>query len=1550
MAISTNGLQLVRLAGAAFNQQLSASDYSEILTANKTAAELDAWANAAVAAEFRGKTTTDIAKAVLANVGLSSVAGLEAWVAGQLTAGGGVAKAGATMLSLLNDYSNMSTTEAIYGASVVTFNQKAANSQALSQTAGTAGGTYAAVSTATPSTPFTLTTGVDLKTTGAGADTFTSVNPAIATATLTAGDNLDGGAGVDTLTITSAAEMTIGSGVTMNNVENVTVSASGGALTLDTALMTGITSVTNSGSSQAVTVNNLKALVPVTVTGASANTTATFAAAVTSGAADAVTLNLNAVNTTGASAVSVVLAGFETVNVASSGSASGATGNSGVTVDSTTLTTLNVTGATAAKLTANLIGATNNVTGTVTSDDGAHDVNITADATDKLSVSMGAGNDQVRVANLSATHTIAGGDGTDTLRYSGADTQTLATTANVTGIETVTLSNATPASFAMTGAGVTTVNYVAAAAGTFGGLSTGGTIGLNVGGSMTAAAAGAAASATAAATLTAATYSGATDSLTVNVGLATTTAPGATASTVSAVGVESVTFNSLAASGSTEARAITFADTTATTAALKSITVTNNIPALTTVAVTNSGTSALTTVNLSGVTSGASFSGGATAGATITGGAGNDSLTGGAGPDNISGGEGNDTIGGAAGADTIDAGNGTNSITGGAGADSMTGGTGADTYAFVSNATTAATPILTSTSTAADTITNFTSGTDKISITGTYAPTKFLGNFTNIQSALSAQAGPAGQAFSAAYVTGESTLYVFQLTTGLSHVDDMVIKLTNVATLAEGDFNIGSLATGITITSSLTSATILNVGLTGTPVGTSNSPVINTTDLNDIVGAHTLNITAATLTGGAGSDTLNIANASVSTTAQEYALTPGANITGFETITLPDAVSTVGSSFTLNTASVAANSTVAISGAAFTGLDINGTPIAGTGLTITAAATASNAKVNITGSSVNDSLTGGAGNDTISGGLGADTISGGLAVVSTGAGINSLSGGDGADLIIVGGDILSTEVNVLSGGTGVDTLQIGGTASTVARLVNLIGSTVTGLENLDLAANTGAANAVTMTGAQYQLFTGTKIGLNANDTITITTAPTIAVTAGDGTVLNISVAEGTTMTIAAAATAAAQIITETGTAGTVSTFTLGTGAYTGDWVGIDALDVIKVVDTTDVAGNTGFDTGVVYDFQSASATLTLNLTQNGLAGTTFLNASTGTQVIALSAADTFDTNTAIESYTALAASVVTIAAGHTAVNLAAAAGTNTTVVIGGQTVTGTFAFDDGTDVITATTGSNIAGVNAGGVTTAEAITITGAVTMTRAQLAALTITAAGAADSVTLTTAGAVTSVPAIETWVLANGSNTVTLGGITASQTITGGTGSDVINNGAATTTINQAISFGVDTATDRYSVINAVVGAAVVNVATISNFDTARDALSTILGTVTATSGLGFLTAPSGGNLAVVLAGTPQGSIINITNTNVSAAQSIDTANDGAIETIIIAALGSLTGTPSYTFVVYGDGNAYIYQGTIADSGTNNDITVAADVSIEHLITLTGVLPGTLTAANFF
>ena len=194
-------MQLTRLAGAAFNEQLSASDYSEILASNKTATELDVWANAAVAFEFRSKTTTDLAKAVLANVDQSSATGQDAWVAGQLTAGGGVAKAGASLLAMLNDYSKMSTTEAIFGASVVCFNQRTANSQALSQTAGTATGTYAAVSTSTPAVVFPLTTGADIKTLGSGNDTINALFATATGMTFQATDSLDGGAGTNTINI-----------------------------------------------------------------------------------------------------------------------------------------------------------------------------------------------------------------------------------------------------------------------------------------------------------------------------------------------------------------------------------------------------------------------------------------------------------------------------------------------------------------------------------------------------------------------------------------------------------------------------------------------------------------------------------------------------------------------------------------------------------------------------------------------------------------------------------------------------------------------------------------------------------------------------------------------------------------------------------------------------------------------------------------------------------------------------------------------------------------------------------------------------------------------------------------------------------------------------------------------------------------------------------------------------------------------------------------------------------------------------------------------------
>ena len=1022
MAIITNGLQLSRLAGAAFNQQLSASDYSEILAANKTAAELDAWTNAAVAAEFRNKTTTDIAKAVLANVGLSSVAGLEAWVAGQLTAGGGLAKAGANLLAMLNDYSNMSTTDPTYGASVVTFNQKTANSQVLSQTAGTATGTYAAVSTATPSAAFTLTTGVDLKTTGAGADTFTSVNPTAATTTLTAGDNLNGGAGVDTLNITSAAAMTLGAGVTMTDIENISVSASGDTLILDTALMTGVTSVTNSGSTAPVSVTGLKALVPVSVTATSNATTVAFASAVTAGTADAITVNINGV---GASVITAN--GFETINVASSGSASGGTSSASnaTQLASTSLTTLNVTGTAAAKLTANLVGASGSVTGTVTSDDSGHDVDITGRAlTDKLSVTMAGGNDTVRVGTVAATHTISGGDGTDTLRYSGTDAVALAATANVTGIETVTLTGA--ASFAMTGAGVTSVNYTTAAAGTFGGLTTGGTIGLNLGGAMTAAAAGAAATATSTATTTAATYSGTADSLTVNVGLASHTAnPGATSSTVSAVGVESVTFNSLAGSGVTEPRTVIFADSTATTQALKTITVTGSIPALTTVSVTGA-TSALTTVNLSGVTGGASFSGGAAAGAAITGGAGNDSLTGAAGVDTIIGGAGNDTI------------------TGGVGADVLTGGDGVDTFVIGTN--TSAT-VYASNSANTDTITDFVAGVDKLSIA--QGPVAYLGTFANINTALAANA-VANLANQAAYITGENSVYVFGSTGATLTATDTVIKMpASVTTMSATDFLLGAQGASNTVT--LTAGGTVN--LTNS-LATSASGVTTTGDDN-ISGTAALITAATAINGGAGADTLTVTGAGGAVTLT--------NVASVETLNLTAVTSSA-------TVTAVPTSITAISASAF-------------GDTITTSATATS----VTGGALIDNVTGGAGNDTIVGAAGNDILAGGAGTnsITGGDGDDAITSASATDIIAAGantdsvtlGGVTYTSAATIGGGDNLDTL-------TFVTASNIAAATITGFETYTFAGTN------TMTVAQLATANtaGNTVNGGGTETIVLTGA------------------------------------------------------------------------------------------------------------------------------------------------------------------------------------------------------------------------------------------------------------------------------------------------------------------------------------------------------------------------------------------------------------------------------------------------------------------------------
>lgn len=97
------------------------------------------------------------------------------------------------------------------------------------------------------------------------------------------------------------------------------------------------------------------------------------------------------------------------------------------------------------------------------------------------------------------------------------------------------------------------------------------------------------------------------------------------------------------------------------------------------------------------------LTGHATADSTLTGSDAGDTLTGVGGDDTLSGGIGNDTLVGAAGDDTLLGGAGNDSLKGDAGANTMTGGAGADTFNLTDGGT--------------DTITDFTTGSDKINTT-----------------------------------------------------------------------------------------------------------------------------------------------------------------------------------------------------------------------------------------------------------------------------------------------------------------------------------------------------------------------------------------------------------------------------------------------------------------------------------------------------------------------------------------------------------------------------------------------------------------------------------------------------------------------------------------------------------------------------------------------------------------------------------------------------------------------------------------------------------------
>jgi S-layer protein len=413
--------------------------------------------------------------------------------------------------------------------------------------------------------------------------------------------------------------------------------------------------------------------------------------------ANTLALNTNALTGTNTITDSEAAAddGFTTINLT----------NTGTTVIAdlvaADLTTLNIAGSGNLTLTANTLGGAstttivNTSTGTVTLSGaltaaanytGAEGVDkVTAGASATGTISTGAGDDTITASTLGTAGRINGGDGTDTLLMAAADaataTASAAFAAKVTNVERLSLgAYADATGVTVNLANMNNYNHVTSAGGVTGGAARAQAIsGFTTGGTFNQTALF---NTNQNVTLSGAAFSAGTND-SFNLGM-TGTDGYANVGVLTLADIETL---AITTTDSDTTAATTAFDPNLDSTSVKSVTITGN--AGITFANSDLGT-ALTSFNASGVTVGSvTYTTAAlAAAATITGGAGNDTLSGASAAVagvTINGGAGNDTItGSATKANTLNGDAGNDSITGGSAADVIDGGAGTNTYVFSS--------------------------------------------------------------------------------------------------------------------------------------------------------------------------------------------------------------------------------------------------------------------------------------------------------------------------------------------------------------------------------------------------------------------------------------------------------------------------------------------------------------------------------------------------------------------------------------------------------------------------------------------------------------------------------------------------------------------------------------------------------------------------------------------------------------------------------------------------------------------------------------------------
>jgi len=335
---------------------------------------------------------------------------------------------------------------------------------------------------------FTLTTGLNNFTGGDSSDTF----DASTALTLNNGDTLDGGGGTDTITAKFSATTTA---VNSKNIEKFVITATG-ATTLNFADSTGITSISNQGSTANLTLNSLNSIPTYEVNTNAKVNNIEFSNAALAGSADEFKVTLSGMTNASANdnAETLVVtraAGatndLETLHIVSSTVANAIETVTTTAVDTTTLkvsgdqnlviedsvgteiTTVDASDATgdvtvitgytkATTVTGGsgsdtfttqggadtIIGGAGNdiidgAAGNDTIEGGTGNDTLTSSGT-AASLTGGAGNDSFKLATIAAGATYAGGEGTDQFEVTSEVTLTDALFAKATSVETITFS------------------------------------------------------------------------------------------------------------------------------------------------------------------------------------------------------------------------------------------------------------------------------------------------------------------------------------------------------------------------------------------------------------------------------------------------------------------------------------------------------------------------------------------------------------------------------------------------------------------------------------------------------------------------------------------------------------------------------------------------------------------------------------------------------------------------------------------------------------------------------------------------------------------------------------------------------------------------------------------------------------------------------------------------------------------------------------------------------------------------------------------------------